>query len=124
MARLRQSRSLTDQSQQSEISALETEIRTLHNSTQSEIAQLQEKIKEGNEATIHAQSECSLVKTQLLKIMNAAQRFSRLEFANPSALVDFLLRPPARDPARASPDHVYAKKLRNVQGKLESETKQ
>jgi chromosome segregation ATPase len=121
-ARLEQSRNFQELSQKNEISSLEDEIRTLHSHAEADIAQRQEKIRELNEAMTRAQADCSLARTQLMKLVNVAEGYFRVEFKNPAALIEFLLHPSAHEVAPVSTDHSAERKLKKAKGKLEGET--
>jgi chromosome segregation ATPase len=121
--RLQQTKVVMEQSRQEEVLALKNEIGSAQSAAETETTFLKKKIRDAQESTIHAQSESSILRTQLLKLVNAANGYFHAEFDGPSPFLDFLLRPPASE---SSPpvDPQFERQMKKLRTKLDSETKQ
>jgi chromosome segregation ATPase len=111
---------------QTDMTDLESQLRELQQASRAELDQFKQTMKDNNANYARLQSDQALLKSQLSRIVSAAQVYFRSEFANAASLLDFLMHPPAPPTSESSaaigPE--LEQQLRKARSRLANETKQ
>jgi chromosome segregation ATPase len=109
---------------QTDMIRLESQLNDLQQSNRAELDHVKQTMRESNENYARLQSNQALPKSQLSRIVRAAQVYFHSEFANEVSLLDFLMRSPLLSGSSAVIDPELESQLRKARSRLAKETKQ
>jgi chromosome segregation ATPase len=120
--RLQRSQVSMERTHQGELAELQSQIASMQQRGVVEVDQLKQKLQQTNEQSFKLQTDNASLRSQLSKLLSAAQTYFQNEFTSASGLLEFLLHPrPAVPRVSAGNNSDLEEQLKKTRRRLEKE---